>query len=90
MRSNSSCEMSVDHNVYNKIVCHEVHLFQPFASNDSGAHTVIKQVLTLLSESNATSETPGKRLIQDTSNEMFVRYVHFYIQVYYNLSFSQQ
>ncbi|PNF37376.1 hypothetical protein B7P43_G17198, partial [Cryptotermes secundus] len=58
MRSNSSCEISVDHNVYNKIVCQEVHLFQPFSSNDSGAHTVVKQVLTLLTESNSTSEVP--------------------------------
>lgn len=59
MRSDSSCEMSVDHNVYNKITCQEVHIFQPFSSKSSGAQTIIKQVLTLLSESNSTSEVPG-------------------------------
>jgi hypothetical protein len=66
MRSNSSCEMSVDHNVYNKIVCQEVHIFQPFSSNDSGAHTTVKQVLTLLTESNSTSEVPGNHLLNET------------------------
>jgi len=59
MRSDSSCEMSVDHNVYNKIICQEVHTFQPFSSKDSGAQTIIKQVLTLLAESNSTSGVPG-------------------------------
>ena len=59
MQSDSSCEMSVDHNVYNKIICQEVHIFQPFSSKDSGAQTIIKQVLTLLTESNFTSEVPG-------------------------------
>jgi hypothetical protein len=54
--------MSVDHNVYNKIICQEVHLFQPFSSKDSGAQTIIKQVLTLLTESNSTSEVPGNLL----------------------------
>jgi len=58
MRSDSSCEMSVDHNVYNKIICQEVHIFQPFSSKDSGAQTIIKQVLTLLTESNSTSGVP--------------------------------
>jgi hypothetical protein len=65
MRSNSSCEMSVDHKVYNKIVCQEVHLFQPFSSNDSGAHTIVKQVLTLLTESNSTLELPGNHLLKE-------------------------
>jgi hypothetical protein len=54
--------MSVDHNVYNKIVCQEVHIFQPFSSKDNGAQTIIKQVLTLLTESNSTSEVPGNLL----------------------------
>lgn len=62
MRSDSSCEMSVDHNVYNKIICQEVHIFQPFSSKDSGAQTIIKQVLTLLTESNSTSVVPGNLL----------------------------
>ncbi|XP_069692884.1 uncharacterized protein Apoltp isoform X2 [Periplaneta americana] len=56
MKSNSSCEMSVDHNIYNKIECQEVHLFQPFSGNNSGAQTTTKQVLTLLSEKNTTEE----------------------------------
>lgn len=58
MRSDSSCEMSVDHNIYNKIICQEVHIFQPFSSKDNGAQTIIKQILTLLTESNSTSEVP--------------------------------
>lgn len=66
MRSNSSCEMSVDHNIYNKIVCQEVHLFQPFSSKDSGAQTIIKQVLTLVTERNSTSDLPGNLLIGAT------------------------
>lgn len=66
MRSDSSCEMSVDHKVYNKIVCQELHLFQPFSSKDSGAQTIIKQMLTLLTESNSTSEMPGNFIIQET------------------------
>lgn len=74
MRSNSSCEMSVDHNVYNKIICQEVHLFQPFSSNDSGAHTVVTQVLTLLTESNSTSEVPGNILIRETCTWGFMWY----------------
>ncbi|XP_049847119.1 uncharacterized protein LOC126299332 [Schistocerca gregaria] len=54
MKSNSSCQLHVDHNIYSKIDCEEVHLFQPFSYKQSGAKTIIHQVLTLTSESNVT------------------------------------
>ena len=83
MRSTSSCEMSVDHRVYNKIVCEEVHLFQPFSSKESGAQTVTKQVLTLIMETNSTGETPGKLVIHIILSVIFktwkwvaLRYLH--------------
>ncbi|PSN49824.1 hypothetical protein C0J52_08839 [Blattella germanica] len=67
MKSSSVCEMSVDHYVYNKIICEDVHLFQPFSSKESGAQTVTKQVLTLVTENNSTSELPAiyKRHVLD-------------------------
>lgn len=64
MKSNSSCLLSVDHNVYNKIECEEVHLFQPFSHAESGAKTITKQTFQLVTETNSTVAEQGNGIIK--------------------------
>lgn len=54
MKSTSTCQLSIDHYVYNGVECEERHVFQPFSNGDAGATTVVKQRLILLEEIEAT------------------------------------
>ncbi|KAF5274561.1 hypothetical protein FQA39_LY07173 [Lamprigera yunnana] len=56
IKSASVCKLSIDHNIYNEVVCEEIHKFEPFSNNAAGASTVVKQTLTLQSEVTATLE----------------------------------
>lgn len=54
LRSRSRCELSIDHHIYNEINCEETHVFEPFANKASGATTILRQRLLLLSEEPET------------------------------------
>ncbi|XP_066998183.2 uncharacterized protein Apoltp [Anabrus simplex] len=56
IKTRNSCNISVDHHVYNKIECEDVHIFQPFSNGDSGAKTITRQVFTLVAETNTTTD----------------------------------
>lgn len=54
MKSSSYCKLSIDHHIYNEIVCEESHVFRPFSNNAAGATTTVKQRLLLVSEEKET------------------------------------
>ncbi|XP_034189232.2 apolipoprotein lipid transfer particle [Osmia lignaria lignaria] len=49
--SRSDCELTVDRNVYEKIVCKEEHRLQPLSSGNTGARTESTSVLRLIRKS---------------------------------------
>lgn len=59
LKSKSDCVLSIDHRVYNRIECEERHLFRPFANEEAGATTVVRQLLVL------TEEGDGRIIDQD-------------------------
>ncbi|XP_076235875.1 apolipoprotein lipid transfer particle [Calliopsis andreniformis] len=48
--SRSDCELTIDHNVYEKIVCKDLHRLQPLSSGHTGARTESVAVLRLIKE----------------------------------------
>lgn len=50
LKSESYCNMSIDHYIFNGIVCYERHLVVPFSNNQSGAVTTSHLSLTLADE----------------------------------------
>ncbi|XP_043519972.1 uncharacterized protein LOC122533896 [Frieseomelitta varia] len=51
LQSRSDCELTIDHNVYEKIVCNELHLLTPLSSGNTGARTKSTTTLQLIKES---------------------------------------
>lgn len=51
LESRSDCELTIDHNVYEKIVCNEFHLLVPLSSGNTGARTESTTTLQLIKES---------------------------------------
>lgn len=54
LHSSSTCQLSIDHHVYNDIACEERNVFQPFSNRGAGATTIVRQRLSLLSENDQT------------------------------------
>jgi len=55
-KSHSNCEITIDHNVYEKVVCEETRLLQPLSNgNKSGARTKSRMILQLVQESAEAS-----------------------------------
>lgn len=50
LKSESYCNMSIDHHIYNNILCFERHLVVPFSNNQSGAVTTSRLSLILSDE----------------------------------------
>ncbi|XP_076641857.1 apolipoprotein lipid transfer particle [Halictus rubicundus] len=50
LESRSDCELTVDHNVYEEVVCKDVHRLQPLSSGNTGARTESTAVLRLVKE----------------------------------------
>lgn len=55
-KSHSNCEITIDHNVYERVVCEETRFFQPLSNgNKSGARTESRMILQLIQESAEVS-----------------------------------
>lgn len=50
LQSESYCNISIDHHIYNGVVCYERHMVLPFSNNQSGAVTTSRLSLTLADE----------------------------------------
>lgn len=50
LESHSDCELTVDHNVYEEVVCKDVHRLQPLSSGNTGARTESTAMLRLVKE----------------------------------------
>lgn len=50
LESRSDCELTVDHNVYEEVVCKDSHRLQPLSSGNTGARTESTAVLRLVKE----------------------------------------
>ena len=59
MKSRHKCEFSIDHKIYDGIICEEVHTFQPFSKGENGSQTIVKQSLKLVSETEENPTSPG-------------------------------
>lgn len=64
LKSSSHCTMSVDHNIYNSIMCEETHLLQAFSKQDSGATSHIKQELILIEETQVQSTEEEQEILK--------------------------
>ncbi|XP_070169221.1 uncharacterized protein Apoltp isoform X2 [Polyergus mexicanus] len=54
-KSRSDCEITIDHNVYERVVCDEVRLLQPLSNGDkAGARTDSRMILQLIQETKKT------------------------------------
>ncbi|CAL7937265.1 unnamed protein product [Xylocopa violacea] len=51
LESRSDCELTIDRNIYEKIVCKELHRLQPFSNGNMGARTESTAILRLTGES---------------------------------------
>lgn len=65
LKSESYCNVSIDHNIYNGLLCFERHLVVPFSNNQSGAVTTSRLSLILADEEEfeLTAETEEVSLI---------------------------
>jgi len=55
-KSRSDCEITIDHNVYERVVCDEMRLLQPLSNGDkAGARTDSRMVLQLIQETKETN-----------------------------------
>lgn len=55
-KSHSNCEITIDHNIYERVVCEETRLLQPLSNGrKSGARTESRMTLQLIQESAETS-----------------------------------
>ncbi|XP_050313934.1 apolipophorins [Anthonomus grandis grandis] len=55
LQSSSSCLLSVDENIYNKITCKEEYVLEPFSKNAAGARTTVLQELILIETGQRTT-----------------------------------
>lgn len=65
-KSRSDCEITIDHNVYEKVVCDEVRLLQPLSNGvKAGAKTESRTILQLVQETT----TSTYRFEEDEDND---------------------
>ncbi|XP_029160980.1 apolipophorins isoform X2 [Nylanderia fulva] len=79
--SRSDCEITIDHNIYERVVCDEVRLLQPLSNGDkAGGRTDSRVILQLIqetretdffqeSEENDSEEKDKDNFIQDASHK---------------------
>nr|XP_012555900.2 uncharacterized protein LOC100199505 [Hydra vulgaris] len=75
--SNSKCVYKISGNIINSVSCEETHLFKPFSAGHkapSGAVTTVKQTLSNLQESKASSIT--SKIIDGKMQESSILYDH--------------
>ncbi|XP_076620317.1 apolipoprotein lipid transfer particle [Colletes latitarsis] len=56
LQSRSDCELTIDHNVYQEVVCKDLHRLQPLSSGSTGMRTESTAVLRLLRETKDDSD----------------------------------
>ncbi|CAH0561935.1 unnamed protein product [Brassicogethes aeneus] len=67
LKSWGRCEMSIDQNIYNSIVCEERHVLRPLSNKEAGATSVITQNLTLINVTPAPEETEQPEITKRTN-----------------------
>nr|XP_012235380.1 PREDICTED: uncharacterized protein LOC105679739 [Linepithema humile] len=68
-KSRSNCVITIDHNVYERVVCEETRLLQPLSNGKSGARTESRMVLQLIQESAKTSFSQEFEENEDNDDE---------------------
>lgn len=67
-KSRSDCEITIDHNVYERVICDEVRMLLPLSNGDrAGAKTESRMVLQLVQET--TSSIHGSEENEDDDDE---------------------
>lgn len=62
LKSESYCNVSIDHRIYNGLTCYERHLVLPFSNNNSGAVTTSRLSLVLSDEQEFEVPPEGQEL----------------------------
>lgn len=53
--SRTNCEIVIDHNIYERVTCNEIHLFRPLSNGNTAAvQTVIHSSIVLIEEASKT------------------------------------
>lgn len=52
LESHSDCELTIDHNIYDEVVCKDVHRLQPLSNGNTGARTESTAVLRLVKDTH--------------------------------------
>lgn len=53
LKSRSECEITIDHNIYEQVICRDFHLLKPLSNGDkAGARTQITSMIKLLRETD--------------------------------------
>lgn len=80
LKSHSDCEITIDHNVYDRVVCEEVRQLRPLSNGDkAGARTETRMTLQLVQEATETAfyrEFEQYRNIDDddrSDNDNFIK-----------------
>ncbi|XP_066586148.1 uncharacterized protein Apoltp [Prorops nasuta] len=70
LKSNSECEITIDHNVYEKVVCKDSHLLQPFSNGEkAGVRTESTATLELIEESEYPLEDDDYNSSEEENHE---------------------
>lgn len=69
LRSESYCNVSIDHHIYNGVVCFERHLVVPFSNGESGAVTTSRLSLTLSDEESFELPPEGEQMPEITKRK---------------------
>lgn len=81
-KSRSDCEITIDHNVYERVVCDEVRILQPLSNGDkAGARTESQTILQLIQETTEMNTVYVSEEDEDNDDEgrdkdNFVRGAH--------------
>ncbi|XP_012534919.2 uncharacterized protein LOC105835859 [Monomorium pharaonis] len=68
--SRSDCEITIDHNVYERVVCDEMRILQPLSNGDkAGARTESQAILQLVQELTETNFSYGFEEDEDNDDE---------------------
>ncbi|XP_060537065.1 uncharacterized protein LOC132708634 isoform X2 [Cylas formicarius] len=67
LKSKSKCTLSIDHHIYNEIICEETHVLEPFSNQAAGASTVIIQRLSLVEEGDNKRSDEQSEIMRRTS-----------------------
>jgi len=68
--SRGNCEITIDHNVYERVVCDEVRILQPLSNgNKAGAKTESRTILQLVQETTDMNSIHGFEEYEDNDDE---------------------